>query len=81
MGKKVRDGKMERQMRSGRDREGEERREESGGERKALLDTCARKGRMKGVRETKREMKKKNSQEDMGTGRRGKGKREQEKER
>ena len=53
MGKKVRDGKMERQMRSGRDREGEERREESGGERKALLDTCARKGRMKGVRETK----------------------------
>lgn len=55
-------------------------RDESGGERKTLLDTCARKGRMRGVREKKREMKKKKSQEDMGTGRRGKGKREQEKE-
>lgn len=54
---------MERQTSNGRDR-GEKRTEKSGGERKTLLDTCARKGRMRGIREKKREMKKKKSQED-----------------
>lgn len=55
---------------------GEERTDKSGGERKTPLDTCARKGRMRGIREKKREMKKKKSQEDTGRERRGKGKKE-----
>ena len=54
----------------------EKRTEKSGGERKTLLDTCARKGRMRGIREKKREMKKKKSQEDTGRERRGKGERD-----
>ena len=66
---------MERHTSNGSDR-GEKRTEKSGGERKTLLDTCARKGRMRGIREKKREMKKKKSQEDTGRERRGKGERE-----
>lgn len=54
---------MERQT-SMAETEGRKGQKKSGGERKTLLDTCARKGRMRGIREKKREMKKKKSQED-----------------
>ena len=40
---------------------GEGRTDKSGGERRTPLDTCARKGRMRGISEKKRETKKKKS--------------------
>lgn len=63
MGKKGRDGKMERQRgvaETGEGREGQIKVEEK---ERTPLDTCARKGRMRGIREKKRKRRKR-SQED-----------------